>query len=305
MPPRIPARKAPAKRAFSGMVGRDAPRDVKPKPASDDTLSVTSSDFHFQKEAHDRGSTFRRRDPVGTLHLNVGGGISKATQDVTGVSVGDGKNSGLRIEEYGPVCRPDTPDWVRDPAQLDDFFNKRLKVQSGYETWGMTYGLDFEKWGLTYGLDRAILVEHYLKNYTDELIFEGNKGSFQKERRLLGRERWTSSVEAVKQRRLRLESEREALYKPKKWTKNSWRGIIIVSRESTMWEIKYIAIATKSRRAAASRIVDYWGYRTKVEETAEIVADEIFDTADDLASWAETYGIASEDVVDDNFRQRN
>lgn len=302
MAPRTPTRaKAPAKRAFRGMVGRDAPADVeKPKPQ----VPEFEPPAHFQEYAHDREISRSRRAPVGTEHIHTGGGISKAVQDITGVSVGDGKNSGIQVEEHH-VCRPDTPDWIRDSKQLDAFFSERLKAASGYETWGMTYGLDFNKHGLTYGLDRAILTEHYLKNYTDDLIFDGHKDSFQKERRNLGREvRWTSSADAVKQRRLRLENERESLFNPKKWTKASWRGIIVVSRDSTLWETKYVGIATRSRRCAALKIVDWWGCRNVVEETAEIVADDIFNTWGEIIPWMAKYDIVPEDVVDDTLRTK-
>ena len=295
MTPRTPIRaRKPAKRAFRSMVGKDAPADVeKPQQPAESEPSP-----HFQEHAHERGATFRGRIPVGTDHIHTAGGISKAVQAITGVS--GGKNSGISVEEHH-VCRPDTPDWIRDPKQLDEFFSKRLEPQGGSSTWGMTHGLDFDKHGLTYGLDRAILVEHYLKNYTDKLIFDGNKDSFEKERRLLGRkERWTSSPEAVKQRRLHLENEREAIFNPKKWTKTSWRGIIVISRDSTLWDVKYVGIATRRQKAAASGIVEYWRYHDVHEETAAVVADGIFDSWDELVAHMARYGIEAGDVVEDD-----
>jgi hypothetical protein len=287
----------PAKRAFSGMVGRDAPAEVE-KPQQPAEIESAP---HFQEQAHERGPKFGARAAVGTEHIYTRGGISTAVQDITGVSVGTGKNSGIQVEEHH-VCRPDTPDWIRDPKQLDEFFSKRLEAQGGSATWGMTHGLDPDKWGLTYGLDRAILVEHYLKNYTDELIFDGYKDEFQKEPRRLGRERWTSSAEAVRQRRFRLESEREAMYNPKRWTKASWRGIVAVSPKSTMWETKYVGIASRSRRISAVNLMDYWNYRDGVGDTAEVVADDIFDTGGELVAWMAKYGIDPDDIGDDTLR---
>ena len=273
------------------MVGRDAPADVeKPQPTE------LEPSPHFQEHAHER---IRGRRPVGTEHIHVAGGISTAVQDITGVSVGTGNNSGIQVEEHH-VCRPDTPEWIRDPEQFAAFFRQRLKSQGGYETFGFTYGLDRDKWELTYALDRAILAEHYLKNYTDELIFDGHVESFQKERRNLGHAvRWTSSADALKQRRLRLENEREALFNPKTWTKASWRGIVAISNESTLWETKYIGIATKRKKAKASGIVEYWRYHNTFEETAEVVADDIFNTWNDLAAQMVKYGVQAADVVED------
>ena len=266
------------------MVGRDAPADVE-KPQAPEFEPPA----RFQEHAHDH--TLRGRAPVSTDHIHTGGGISKAVQDVTGVSVG--KNSSIQVEEHH-VCRPDTPDWIRDPNQLDEFFSRRFKA-GGYENAGLN-----DTWDIEHKLDHAILTEHYLKNYTDELIFDGHKNDFLKERRLLRRSvRWTSSPDAVKQRRLRLEAEREAFFNPKKWTKTSWRGIVAISRDSTLWETKYIGIATKRRKSAASSIVEYWGYHDVHEETAEVVADDIFDSWDDLVAHMAKYGIQPADAVED------
>jgi hypothetical protein len=282
------ARKAPAKRAFSGMVGRDAPDDVKPQALDFEPPT------HFQGHSNERGATFRRRAPDGTKHIeDRAASVSKAVQDITGVSsIAASKNSGISIEQHH-VCRPDTPEWIRDDGQLAEFFRRQLEDAGKHGAWE-----------LTYGLDRAILVEHYLQNLTDEMIFEDHEEDFRRERDLLGRkQRWTSTVDAVKHRRLRLEAERKALFNPKKWTKNSWRGIVTVSNDSTLWETKYIGIATKRKSSHASGIVEFWGYHNHHEETAEIAADDSFDSWEDLLAMMAKYGITAADVVEDDRKR--
>jgi hypothetical protein len=61
-------------------------------------------------------------------------------------------------------------------------------------------------------LDAAILWHYYIENRSDAEIFQDLKDQLRTE--ILGRSRWTSSINALKNRRLRLVSEGDALFGP-------------------------------------------------------------------------------------------
>ena len=114
----------PAKRAFSGMVGRDAPAEVE-KTDDKKFRHVPIPDQRLQSAQHDPDN-FGAKRPEGTKHIPHGAkGFSKVVQDITGVTSGDLKNSGISTFDTGAVSRADTPAWIRDPKMLDEFFLRR------------------------------------------------------------------------------------------------------------------------------------------------------------------------------------
>ena len=150
----------PAKRAFSGMVGRDAPAEVE-KTDDKKFRHVPIPDQRLQSAQHDPDN-FGAKRPEGTKHIPHGAkGFSKVVQDITGVTSGDLKNSGISTFDTGGVSRADTPAWIRDPKMLDEFFLRR---------WDIGYGAK-----ITGALDRLILEDYYLSNHTDELFSKNYK----------------------------------------------------------------------------------------------------------------------------------
>ena len=251
---------------------------------------VRNSDLHTQKVRGDR--SLRGGAPEGTNHLpSAQGSISEVVQDITGTSAMESKNPGIYIFQAGTVSRLEIPDWVRDDKLIDGYFNLRWEVD-----------VVDEELPLTRALDRLILKEYFLENHTDEMIFEDHKKDFRRERRALGREeRWTSSPDAVKHRRDRMLREYKQIFDPqKKWTPTSLRGIIVKSRESTLWETKYIGIVTDKRRRSTAKIVDDMGYYNAFEEPAEVAAEGIFNNRQDLEQWMADHGLRPEDIEADN-----
>jgi hypothetical protein len=283
------ARKAPAKRAFSGMVGREAPAD--PKSSDDKARYVPASEQRFQSTHHDPDN-FRASQPVATRHIqHAKTGFAKVVQDITGVNSGELKNVGLSVFQAGSVSRTDTPDWIKDPSLIDEYFERRLQQK--------THG----EFLISRELDRLILTDYFLSNHTDEIIFRDHETNFKKERRKLGRvERWTSSPDAVKHRRDRLLRDRERLYEPPKpWTRSSWRGIL-ASTPSGEWGAPELhGIATQKRKRKASKIADYYGLVGRFQEPAEIIAEPVFEDRPALDSWMTEHGIALDDIITDDL----
>jgi hypothetical protein len=280
------------------MVGRDTPEADEEKPRF-----VPESELRFQSAQHD-AEKFPAKRPVGTQHIGKKStGFARVVQDTTGVTSGEMANIGLSVFQAGITSRLDTPEWVRDPKQLDEFFSKRLKAQGGSETWGMTHGLDFDTWSLTYGLDRLILQDYFLANHTDEQIFEEHEKRFAEERRALDHKlRWTSSADAVKHRRERLLRDRARFYEPPKvWTQHSWRGILVSTASGEWGALQLHGIATNKRRRKASKIADWCGLRGRFREPAEILADTIFDDRAALESWMTDQGIPLDDIIIEDF----
>jgi hypothetical protein len=257
------ARKAPVKRAFCGMVGRDVSADVVLEQK--ELRYAPTSDQRF-----DEHQFAGRKD------------LTKALQGVTV----------FRIEKTADVSRADTPDWIRNPKLLDEYFERRSDLKSGFK--------------ITRALDRFILEDYFLFNHTDEIIFETHESSFDEERQVLGRKsRWTSSPDAVKHRRERLLRDRERFYEPPKiWTSSSWRGILVSTASGEWGAIELHGIATQKRKRKASRIADFYGLHGRFWEPAEIIADAIFDDRAALDSWAADHGIALDDVIVDDLNWR-
>src|ERR1700691_4807043 len=124
------ARKAPTKRAFSGMVGREAPAEG---PSDDKARYVPISEQRFQSTQHDPDN-FRASRPAGTRHIqHAKTGFAKVVQDITGVNSGELKNVGLTVFQAGVVSRVDTPDWIKDPKLIDEYFERRLELKTREE----------------------------------------------------------------------------------------------------------------------------------------------------------------------------
>jgi hypothetical protein len=273
------------------MVGREVPAEVA-KPADEKVRFIPASEQRFQSAQHD-ADNFGAKRPVGTQHIPHGAtGFSKVVQDITGVTAGDLKNSGISTFDTGEVLRADTPNWIRDPKMLDEYFERRSDLRSGFK--------------ITRALDRFILEDYFLSNHTDEIIFQEHESSFDEERRVLGRKsRWTSSQDAVKHRRERLLRDRERFYEPPKtWTRSSWRGILVSTASGEWGAIELHGIVTTKRKRKASKIADYYGLVGRFQEPPEIIADAVFDDSLAVDLWMSDHGIARDEVIIDDRKWR-
>jgi hypothetical protein len=99
--------------------------------------------------------------------------------------------------------RPDCPAWVKAQNLLVTFIKSRLGTRECQD-------LPKQKVPLWAALDYVILSEYYLHYRTDEDIYEEYEHRLREE--AAGKKRWTSSVNALKNRRFRLVKQGDAMF---------------------------------------------------------------------------------------------
>jgi hypothetical protein len=171
----------------------------------------------FQNHQFDR-SLRRSTTPLGTSHVQRQGrptGEGDESTELLLNKVAQSLPKRFRVQTAtnyeGP--RPETPDWLKT-RDLISFIINRLNEEE-------RHNLLHHKIARWAAVDYVILVEYYLRYTTDEEIFEKYNSHLQAEAE--GKRRWTSSVNALKNRRLRLVKEGDAMF-GKKWSplKGHW-----------------------------------------------------------------------------------
>jgi hypothetical protein len=172
----------------------------------DPEKDIQGRDIRFQKHQFDK-SLRRSVRPFGTSHIHrqgspTGEGDESTEQLLQTIVQSLPKFFSIRtVTDYQSI-RPETPGWVKT-RDLISFVLNRLDEQESEE-------LLRHKIPLWAALDHVILTEYYLQYRTDEEIFEQYQDRLKEE--AAGKKRWTRSVNALKNRRLRLVAKGDAMF---------------------------------------------------------------------------------------------
>jgi hypothetical protein len=161
--------------------------------------------LRFQERQFDK-SLRGSKKPFGTSHIHRRGNRTKEGDESTELLLKNFAQSLPRRFSVQTVTnyessRHDFPDWVK--SDLVSFIINRLDTRERND-------LLRRKVPLWAALDHAILVEYYLLYTPDEEILDKYRFCLQSE--AAGKKRWTSSVNALKNRRLRLVKEGNAMF---------------------------------------------------------------------------------------------
>jgi hypothetical protein len=162
----------------------------------------------FQKYQFDK-SLRRSKRPVGTGHIHRQGNPTNEGDESTELLLNKiaqslPKRFNVQTATNYESHRPESPAWVKAKDLLVTFIKSWLGTRECQD-------LEQEKVPLWAALDYVILTEYYLQYSTDEDIYEKYEHRLREEAG--GKKRWTSSVNALKNRRLRLVKEGNAMFR--------------------------------------------------------------------------------------------
>jgi hypothetical protein len=222
----IPAsqHRAPRKRAFIGLVGRNSSEDVLPPLPSQPPPSLEQFDpersyretlVRFQQHAFDpklrgvdpRKAYDKRWDSLSSELKPTGPSSREGDPYKTSQINSDDPGLGLRMvvmREEGMRLR--IPWWIEDDHAFEEFLLHLVNQDKPDDEYRVLKGRELRQ---AAGLDFNILYEFYFSGREDYEIFDMHEEEFKREK---GRQRITSSIDAVKKRRQRLVETGNAMF---------------------------------------------------------------------------------------------
>jgi hypothetical protein len=220
----IPQRRMPRKRAFIGLVGRSSSEDVLPSLPSQSQLPIEQFDpersyretlVRFQQHAFDpklrgvdpRKAYDKRWDSLSSEIRPTGPSSREGDSYQTSQINPDDPGLGLRmvvIREEGMRAR--IPWWIEDDHAFEEFLLHLVNQDKSGDEYRILKGRELRR---AAGLDFNVLYEFYFSSHEDCEIFDRHEEEFKREK---GRQRITSSIDALKKRRQRLVETGNAMF---------------------------------------------------------------------------------------------